>query len=108
MHLLGQRSVSYVPLSGTVPFAKSDRQTHLLQVIFEISPLQALLLIVCVCVQICFDCVLFLCFVMDGVLEKQHTKGTFYYYALCQICFDCVLFLCFVMDCVLQSGETAH
>ena len=48
------------------------KHTHILQVIFEISPLQAVLLIVCMRaqVQICFDCVLFLCFVMDCVLQS--------------------------------------
>ena len=45
------------------------KHTHILQVIFEISPLQAVLLLVCVRaqVQIYFDCVFF---AMDCVLQS--------------------------------------
>ena len=50
-------------LFGTASSAKLD-QTHIVLIIFEISPLQVVLLTlwVCMCilVEVCFDCVLFL------------------------------------------------
>ena len=79
-----------------------DLHTHICQIVFEVSPLQAVLLTVCVCgregvwggMKVCFDCTLVLCFVMGCVCwfgERKRKRVHRYFYlwgrgSHCELC----------------------
>ena len=89
-YLQGQRSFSMLLLlSGTVLLAKLvTRHAHVLHILFEISPPQAVLLTLCECVCVCVS----VCVCMHA-------------HVFAWVCFDCVSILYFVMDYVLPFGE---
>ena len=72
--------------------------TLIFQIIFEISPLQAILLTLCVCVCVCVRACVRAC-VLACVLACVRA---------CVLCVEFGLVLYFVMGYVLQFGEIAH